>query len=466
MTEHKEYGRIKSHRSLYLGLLYNIVIGLLLAVFVYFLILLPSTYIVKRYYATDKMSEDRREDYLADLQSYVTAGGIDLENTNMIAQWVRNNPYVYLMVYQGEDNGDFAGGNIAPGAKDKLTELSGTRIEESLAREELIANARSHGYRLINLRDGYIIVALAEYTENLYLTIFTGISLLAAALTFVLMLVRYVGIIIERIKRFASDVTIVSELDMNYEIKSEGSDEIASLSGDVENMRQTMLQHIKSEQEAREANTELITSISHDIRTPLTVLMGYIEMMKGRENDELMRSYIDATETTALRLKQLSDDMFKYSLAFGDTEKSVRLEEYDAGMLFEQLLTEHILLLREQGYDIRVKTIESGLPAGSTVRTDAQNLMRIVDNIFSNIGKYADMAQPIFINTTLDGDRLTVECRNKIRTDTEGAESNGIGLKTCVRLGSILADGFEYGREGDSFACRIHMKILMPKKDN
>ena len=463
MTEYKEFGKSGGHRSLYLGLLNNILIGIFLAVFVYFLILIPSTYVIKKYYISSDLQAKRHTEYIASLQEYVMTEGVSLENSDKIAEWVRENPYVYLLVYQGSEDWEFTDKtNVVPGAKDKFSELAGLRIDNSMARDELLSDARSGGYYLISLTDGEVIVALSEYSENLYLLIFTAVSLVAAALTFILMLVRYIGMLIERIKRFASDVTIVSELDMSYEIVSEGKDELAGLSCNVENMRQTMLRHIENEKEARAANTELITSISHDIRTPLTVLMGYIEMMRERERDEVMQGYIDATESTALRLKQLSDDMFKYLLAFGDTDKAVSLEEYDARMLFDQALSEHILLLREMGYDISVKNLGDALPEGSLVRTDAQNLMRIVDNIFSNIRKYADMESKINIDTKLSGARLTVEVRNRLRRDTDGAESNGIGLKTCVRLGSVVADGFEYEKNEDSFVCRLYMKIYTP----
>ena len=465
LTEYKGFGRSGEHRSLYLGLFNNILIGIFLAVFVYFLVLVPSTYVIKKYYLADDLQKTRREEYIASLQNYVTAEGVDVENSDKIAEWVRENAYVYLLVYQSSQNQEFTDKtNVVPGAKDKFSELAGLRIDDSMARDELLADARSGGYYLISLTDGEVVVALSEYSENLYLSIFRATSFAAAGLTFILLLVRYIGLLIERIKRFASDVTIVSELDMNYEIVSEGKDELAGLSCNVENMRQTMLRHIENEKEARAANTELITSISHDISTPLTVLMGYIEMMREREKDEVMLGYIDATESTALRLKQLSDDMFKYLLAFGDTDKAVKLEEYDARMLFDQALSEHILLLREMGYDISVSNLGDALPEGSIVRTDAQNLMRIVDNIFSNIRKYADMESTINIDTKIDGGRLTVEVRNRLRRDTEGAESNGIGLKTCVRLGSIVADGFEYERDDDSFVCRLYMKIFAPNE--
>ena len=443
MTEYKEHNDGLKHPSLYIGLLYNMLGGLILSVAAWIVIMLLSYYLIGAYYVTPKMKNDRCDKYIENLQTYVTSNGIDENSTGKISEWVRDNPYVFLLI---DNNGD----------KANIVELVGSKVDETLPREELISAAIGGGYHSIRLSsDGSINVAIAEYTENLYYSTVNLISILAAGLTFVLLLVRYIRIIIERIKRFESDVTIVSEIDMDYEIVSEGADEIANLEGKVEHMRQSMLHHIKSEQEARETNAELIASISHDIRTPLTVLMGYIEMMKEHGGyDETMESYVLATESTALRLKQLSDNMFRYSLAFGDTAKSVKLEEYDALTLLEQRFSEHYLLMREMGYDIRVEN-QGRLTSGSIIRTDAPNLMRIVDNIFSNLRKYADITKPIIFKVDVFDSRLVLECKNIIRTDNEGAESNGIGLKTCSRLASLVAEKFEYFREGDSFVCRL-----------
>ena len=463
MTDFKEKRRGLRYKSLYLGLFANIAKGILLALLVFVVIFIPSRYIIKNQYVTGDMQRFRRAQYLSDLQDYVIDNEVTENNLDKITDWIRGNPYVYLVVYKNtrvEPMGYVENTEFVPNPKNEFREYMGSRIDESMERDDLFSDATANGFYRITVSDGSLTVAMAEYSENLYYGMFSAISVLAAALTFVFSLVGYIRVVIDRIKRFAGDVTIVSDIDMNYEIISEGADEISTLSDNVEQMRQKMLDHIKSEQEAREANTELITSISHDIRTPLTVLMGYIEMMKAHSaDDEVMQGYISATENTALRLKHLSDDMFKYSLAFGETQKSVKLDEYDAATLIEQLLFEHFVLMREMGYDLHYDLTGESIKPGSTIRTDADNLMRIVDNIFSNLRKYADPAEPIFFTHGVEDGKFTLECRNRIRRDTEEAESNGIGLKTCVRLASLVAKKFEYGRDGDDFYCRLVIDI-------
>ena len=453
MIDFKEIPRKDKSRSLYFGLFRSITVGLILAVIAFFLLFISSIIGVNEMYLTDEKKADRREEYLYSLVSFVDENGVGLTTVDTLSEWVRANPYVFLLVYYKADAipASMTPDVDAPDASYRSIEFPGARIDDSLDSEELIKEATAGGYHRIELAEGSIIVSLSEYSEEFYYSTFGTVSIAAAAIVFILVIVNYVRVIIERIKRFESDVTIVSEMDMDYEIISDGADEIARLSSNVERMRRRMLDHIKSEQEARQANTELITSISHDIRTPLTVLMGYIEMMKEQECDEIMQSYIASTENTALRLKQLSDDMFKYSLAFGDTKGMITLEEYDALTLFDQLLSEHMVLMHEMGYEIFLEHSGDTIEDGAVVVTDAQNLMRIIDNIFSNLRKYADINHPIMMNIDVGKKRMVFECRNKIRTDTEGAESNGIGLKTCARLASLVADKFEYGIEDEEF---------------
>ncbi|MBQ8528168.1 MAG: HAMP domain-containing histidine kinase [Clostridia bacterium] len=327
-------------------------------------------------------------------------------------------------------------------------------------RDELMQYAQANDQHVIELSDGMLLASVAEYSEYFYYDISNIFSLVLAMIVLATVIVSYFSRLIARIKRLEADVTIVSRGNMSHKISSRGYDEISRLSENVDDMRNSILENLKREREARDANTELITAMSHDIRTPLTVLLGYLEMMKS-ETDELplLAEYVSASEKTAMRLKQLSDDMFKYSLAFGDAAEGITLEEYDAAVLLEQMLAEHLVLLRESGFETVVEYQGEGLPEGATVMTDAQNLMRIVDNVFSNLYKYAEKSEPIYVSMIGERDSLTFVCKNTVAKDISRVESNGIGLKTCSRLAKFLSAGFEYKLEDGSFVARLTLNI-------
>ena len=197
--------------------------------------------------------------------------------------------------------------------------------------------------------------------------------------------------------------------------------------------------------------------MSHDIRTPLTVLMGYVDIMKSDLPPEEMKEYVLASEKTVQRLKQLSDDMFKYFRAFGKGAEGITMEEYDAPTLFEQLLAEHVLLLSESGYNVNYN-INELLDIKSIVRTDAPHMMRIVDNIFSNFYKYADIEKEIWITGRREGDVAVFEFKNTVATNTN-AESSKVGLKTCKRLASYIMNSFDYGEDDGIFTLIFSLKL-------
>ena len=127
------------------------------------------------------------------------------------------------------------------------------------------------------------------------------------------------------------------------------------------------------------------------------------------------------------------------------------------------MIYEHVLLLKDKGYRVVLENLDNAVKDDRVIHTDAPNLMRIIDNLFSNITKYADICAPVTISAKLSGDTLTLDFQNKISDKKPETESNGIGLKTCVRLSSIVAESFEYKSVGTSFTARLTLKATKPK---
>jgi signal transduction histidine kinase len=325
-------------------------------------------------------------------------------------------------------------------------------------KEEIMQHATDNGLKPLELSDGTLFASFVDFSDYFYYNMSTIVSILSALVVAIIVLMIYFHGITVKISRLADDVSGVYERDMNSEIRTlRGKDEISELTRNVEQMRCSMLEGLKKEREALDANSELITSMSHDIRTPLTVLLGYLDIMKSYPVDSELSEHIKAAENTALRLKDFSDDMFRYFLVFGGKELEVTLGEYDAHTLFEQMLSEHLLLLRERGFilDTDFTTLQT---SGVAVTTDAPKLMRVVDNIFSNIYKYADASYPVRFSAELSGGVLKITVQNTVKSVSE-AESNGVGLRTCSKICEALDVRFEYG-ESDKDGIKIFVSTL------
>ena len=328
-------------------------------------------------------------------------------------------------------------------------------------REELFEYAKKNDMHLVTLTDkSELLVSLTEFTEYLYYDISNITSVIVAVLIVLIILVVYSQLTATRIIRLGNEVNKVADGDVSHKIKARGRDEIARLSKNVDNMRESMIENFEKEREALEANSALITSMSHDIRTPLTVLLGYIDVMQNKaEGDPEMQGYLKAAESTAMRLKKLSDDMFGYFLVFGGKELEIEMESYDAATLIEQMLLEHITLMRENGQTVDFSSVDYGTFLGMELRTDAPKLMRIFDNVFSNVNKYADKSLPVKIEVSLSEGKMSVMIENAISKALDKVESNGIGLKTCKKLGEYIGAGFECEETEETFVAKVTLKL-------
>lgn len=409
---------------------------------------------INNYYNVPEKKEARIEEYFTDLQTYIDKNEISSEDTAKITSWVKQKRHVYLFLYK-DDELFYSGGSYDPDA-----DVTGGGVTVDYPTlEEMMEYADKNGLRALTLSDGTLFASMTDFTEYLYYDIANLVSLIGAIGTLAFIVIIYFYDITRRLALLSSDVTVVSEVDMKHKIRSRGNDELATLSTNVENMRAGILENLEREREARDANTELITSMSHDIRTPLTVLIGYLDIMKMQTDDEAMQTYIRESQKTAIRLKDLSDDMFRYFLIYGNGDIKAEMVEYDAATLMTQMLTEHSLYLKENGYTLDVSS-GARLPKDVFIRTDAPKLMRIIDNLYSNILKYADKSHPIRLIINEEKGTLSLTFVNRIDRGESYAESNGIGLKTSKRLAELLGAEFVYESDGDEFFAKLSLPLV------
>lgn len=462
-------------------------LAIALSVGIYFFCHRTALGYIDTVYSSEENKRSREREYIRDLQKYINDNRMSSEDMSKISGWAQKNRYVYLIMYrndelfytsddkieppdteeqtpdappssdEGGDNGDASDDSSSdsePG-KNESGKPGGVTVDYP-TREELFEYARQNALYPIELLDGTVFASVAEYTDYLYRDVANIASFLIAAITVIVIMMLYMQRVTGRIINLGNDVNRVAEGDIELKIKLGGRDEIARLSENVENMRSTMVENIRKEREAFDSNTALITSMSHDIRTPLTVLLGYIDVMKTHaERDEVMQGYLKAAESTAMRLSKLSDDMFGYFLVFGGGEVEMNLESYNAETLIWQMLSEHIVLLRERGYRVDFSTPETEEFSSVNIMTDAQKLVRIFDNVFSNIYKYADVNETVSINVRWQACRIILEFTNKKSSDNHNVESNGIGLKTCKKLAEILGVEFVCQDIDDEYTVRI-----------
>lgn len=426
--------------SLGVRLIYFLLLGLVLGGCVYLILRFSIVSVINHHYATDGKRREREDAYIEKLQTYITKNNLSSADIAELSEFAKHSRYVYLIIYRDNEllysSGD---------SQNKGDLIGGGGITVDLPkREELLKYAKENSLYALDSSDGLLFASVREFSEYLYYDLANILGLVACALVITLVMLLYYRRVAARISRLASDVKRVADGDMKHSIRTDTErDEISELSENVENMRGAVLQTLSKEREALDRNNELITSLSHDIRTPLTVLLGYLDILKTHNTDELTGEYLRASEKTALHMKELTDDMFRYFLVFGTRDPDLSIRDYDAATLLEQMISEHVLLLREGGFTVKVTEMEQLAREGLSVAVDAPFLKRIFDNIFSNLEKYADRHHPIRIDISHIGKCVQVRFTNRIRRGAPPTESTQIGLKTCRRIADAMKVDFQ-----------------------
>lgn len=238
-------------------------------------------------------------------------------------------------------------------------------------------------------------------------------SFLALILSCVVFIVIFIVITNKKMKyldEIASGLKIIASGQLNHHIEERGNDEIRNLASNINYMATEINRKIEAERKAEKTKADLITNVSHDLRTPLTSIMGYIGLVKeGRyENEETMNEYLDIAFNKSEKLKGLIEDLFEYTkLDNGGiklNKSKVNLTEF----LF-QLTEELTPLFEENGLSI----IKSATEEKIMVNLDADKMLRVFENLLTNSIKYSFKPGNIIVGVYESNGYATVAVRNK-----------------------------------------------------
>lgn len=189
---------------------------------------------------------------------------------------------------------------------------------------------------------------------------------------------RYLSMISNAVNRIAAG-------DLDVRVPVQGRDELGRLAHDLNDMAARLKKSIQEERDAERSKNELITSVSHDLRTPLTSILGYLELVDGdKYQDEVaLRHYIAIAHDKARDLKRLIDDLFEFTTMSSDGPR-YRPERVNLGRLLEQLSEEFLPILQKAGMEYRLNLP----PTKVNVRADPALLVRVFENLMSNAARY------------------------------------------------------------------------------
>ena len=219
-------------------------------------------------------------------------------------------------------------------------------------------------------------------------------------------------------------------------------------------MRIAFDENIRKELEGKKANQELIRSMSHDLRTPLTTLYGYLEIMgQTRCSQEKQKDYLARCVGKVEEIRILSDKMFEYALVYGQEEETKLTEIYLGELLEELEQNREFLEIKKFSVILEIQA-EEGKIRGNLVL-----FRRIFSNLFTNILKYANPKAPVIWCVSVDKGRVRFVFENQKAKQTHTVESNEIGLRSVRKMVEIQEGVFFQTQDEEQFVVTLEFPL-------
>ncbi|PAB59843.1 sensor histidine kinase [Anaeromicrobium sediminis] len=297
---------------------------------------------------------------------------------------------------------------------------------------------------------GYILHYHSEHVDAVLVTIFHIIITMAGMITFIGIFYFMTNKKIKYIKHISEKVKEIATGNIGYTIEVKGNDEIAELCNSINTMSLELKEKFDQERENEKIKNDLITNVSHDLRTPLTSIIGYLELIKDHkfQDEKSMDEYSISAYNTSIKMKKLINQLFEYT-KLCSIDFQLNKESVDLSLLINQIVGEYTPIFEKNELRIEEKTEDTEL----IVNIDIDQFMRVLDNLLSNALKYAHKYSTVVVEAYKlenkvkiivknKGDYIPEDEINKIfdrlyridKSRQDSLESSGIGLSIAKRI--------------------------------
>ncbi len=223
--------------------------------------------------------------------------------------------------------------------------------------------------------------------------IITMVTIIAGIVLFITYFLLLTKKFITYIKEMIEGINQISQGNFGNRIEINNEDEFALLADKLNQMADDIKGIMENERRSEYAKNELITSVAHDLRTPLTSIIGYLDLVSSKElTQETQRKYIDIAYNKSKRLEKLIEDLFTYT-KFNFGEVKANYNEVDMVKLLNQLVDEFYPSFSE--YNLEYEFCP--MAASAVIKADGDLLARAFANLISNAIKYGRDGKNILI---------------------------------------------------------------------
>jgi signal transduction histidine kinase len=257
---------------------------------------------------------------------------------------------------------------------------------------------------------GYVVVSGIPQPTVTYEQGESPLSYIAALVAFILLFYYLTKRKMKYIEELAGGLKQISLGNLDYRVEERSRDELGSLAANMNQMAIELQSTLEEERRAERTKNELITNVSHDLRTPLTLIMGYLRLLqdKGYESEQQADSYVQIAYQKSEKLQSLIEDLFEYTKL---TNQGIPLykERVCINELLEQLTEELVTMTEESGLQLRKSMPSERL----MLDLDPGKMIRVFENLLTNAIRYSYKPGEIKLTVTRENGYVNVCLANR-----------------------------------------------------
>lgn len=314
-------------------------------------------------------------------------------------------------------------------------------------------------FQTVSFADGNADVFIYQNYETKYYILADSVAILLSVMVWLGIFVFGVQNQFLYIKQLSKEVLKLESGISTTSFTIKGQDELTNLAVELERMRVTLIEKEKEEETMKSAQNKLVLGMAHDLRTPLTSLMAYLEIVKRQTSMNEALPYIEKSFGKAVQIKNLSDSLFEFFLV--TSEQLPEMEEANnVEFVLGDYLSELYNLLENAGFMIHAEKLEW---RSIRVRVCYDYIGRIINNLLSNIIKYADKNEPIQLYTCYSNKEFAIVVENYIAKFVQVDSGTGIGVNNICSMMTQMNGRCEVKRNDDVYRIKLIFPIYYNK---
>lgn len=422
-------------------LILSSILAFLISALLFLLLQEIAREVINRYCQKPEVISSHYREKTDRLQQYVDRNKLSLSDAGSLRGWTTEEELIEIAVYYNH------------GLLYHSHTLSPKVFLEQPASKEALSG--QNVYPLV-FQDGTATVYIWDLFEHRYTDYATYLNLLLFFLCFLTIMIFFIHKKVAYIHSLEQEIRILKGGDLDYEITVKGNDELSSLAREINEMRKGFIVREQYTARVKEASNELMTNISHDLRTPLTALIGYLDILEDDPLPAGQSPFLQKCKSRALQLKVLVNNLFEYFFVSAGSPVQFQFCACTVKEALEDILKEHVYLLEQSGFSVSNSVC---LPDAS-IQADSGMIQRIFDNLFSNARRYAAPSFAIRLESRMDSGDFTLLIENQVSKSAEDTAKTGLGLKNCEQMMLLHHGHLIFEKQENIFRIRLIFPLI------